>query len=97
MDTSTGWVRMSTDEGITPLQCRLGRYAAGWSQFDLAQAARVAERTVMDFESGSRRPTRATRANIARALRERGVELLTDEGVVPPSDRRRAALSEARP
>ncbi len=44
---------------MTPLQCRMGRAALGWSQSDLAKAANVRQETVSGFESGgdSRRST----------------------------------------
>lgn len=46
----------------------------GWSRKDLAQAARVAERTLIDFERGERRPYARTLADIQRALEAAGIE-----------------------
>jgi transcriptional regulator with XRE-family HTH domain len=51
------------------------------TQPELARLAKVAERTLMDFESGARTASRATRVAIAHALQEAGVDLLESQGV----------------
>jgi transcriptional regulator with XRE-family HTH domain len=51
------------------------------SRADLAKAAAVGERTISDFESGARRPMRATLAAMQRALEAAGVEFLPDNGL----------------
>lgn len=41
---------------MTPEQCRAARGWLGWSQNDLAVAAKVSNSTVRDFEAGRRVP-----------------------------------------
>ncbi|WP_117590361.1 helix-turn-helix domain-containing protein [Caulobacter zeae] len=41
-------------ETITPQQCRTARQARQWSEEDLANAAGLALRTIIDFEQGRR-------------------------------------------
>jgi len=55
----------------------------GWSRQQLAQAADVAERTLMDFERGARRPYKRTLADIKRALEAAGVEFIDENGGGP--------------
>lgn len=50
---------------ITAEQCRAARGAVGWSQSDLADAARLSRPTVQEFERGAR----ATHENNLVALR----------------------------
>lgn len=61
---------------MTPLQCRLGRTAIGWSAQQLATAASVAVNTVTKFERGS--DARVSTVNAMRAVLEKsGVEFLS--------------------
>lgn len=54
------------------MQCRMARAAVGWSQSDLAKAAKVRQETVSGFEGGndSRRSTVET---MRQALEDQGV------------------------
>lgn len=79
--TSTEFRLMSSMEQITGRQCRAGRALIGWSQADLAKEAAVFPRTVADFETGRREPTRGTKKSLAIALAVAGVALLESEGV----------------
>ena len=55
----------------------------GWSRRRLAEAARVAERTLIDFERGARRPHDRTLRDIRLALEEAGIEFIDDNGGGP--------------
>jgi transcriptional regulator with XRE-family HTH domain len=72
---------IGVNPAISPAQCRAARALLELSRADLAKAAAVGERTIADFESGSRTPIRATLAAIQRALESAGVEFLPDNGV----------------
>ncbi len=53
-----------------------------WSRVRLAEAASIAERTLIDFERGARQPYDRTLADIQRALEQAGVIFIdeNDEG-----------------
>ncbi len=53
-----------------------------WSRLRLAEAANVAERTLIDFERGARQPYDRTLADIRRALEDAGIIFIdeNDEG-----------------
>lgn len=72
---------MSAPDMLTPRQTRAARVLLGWTQEQLAKAAKVGPRTVMDFESEKRETAAGTRALLAIALQSNGVELLEREGV----------------
>ncbi len=59
---------------ILPAQCRAARAMLEWSRDDLAVAAKVARRTVVDFERGARNPYDRTLADIKLALEAAGIE-----------------------
>ena len=62
-----------------------------WSRRDLAEAADVAERTVVDFERGARRPYNRTLRDIRRAIENAGVIFIdAEEGVGGPGVRLKA-------
>jgi transcriptional regulator with XRE-family HTH domain len=66
---------------VTPAQCRAGRALVNWSQSDLEKAARVAKKTIADFEREARTPYDRTVDAIRVALEAAGVEFLPDDGV----------------
>ena len=68
---------------ITKDQCRAARALIEWSRADLAEAAKVSERTITDFERGARSPINASLAAIAGALEEAGVEFILANGGGP--------------
>lgn len=72
---------MAALEMLTPRQTKAARMLLSFGQEELARRARVAKRTLMDFESGARQPTPGTRIAIAHALEQSGVMLLEGEGV----------------
>ena len=59
---------------ILPAECRAARAMLEWSRDDLAVAAKVARRTVVDFERGARSPYDRTLADIRLALEAAGIE-----------------------
>ena len=50
-----------------------------WSRDRLAAAAKVARRTVVDFERGARSPYDRTLADIQRALESAGIEFTNND------------------
>jgi transcriptional regulator with XRE-family HTH domain len=59
---------------FSPAQCRAARALLNWSQVDLAQASKVATKTVADFEREDRKPYDRTLADIRLAIEKAGVE-----------------------
>ncbi len=66
---------------ITSEQCRAARALLDWSQQELARRAKVARKTIADFELGLVRPYPRTLRDVVAALEEAGVSFL------PPEDR----------
>lgn len=58
---------------LTPAQCRAGRALLHWSQKDLDRAARVAQKTIADFELDKREPQERTLEALQAALEKGGV------------------------
>ncbi|MBI0435429.1 helix-turn-helix transcriptional regulator [Roseomonas sp. KE0001] len=52
----------------------------GWSQTQLAEAAKVARQTVVDFERGARTPYPNNLTAIRAALEAAGVEFIAEDG-----------------
>ena len=55
----------------------------GWSQADLANSAKVARQTVVDFERGARTPYTNNLAAIRAAIEAAGVEFIDPNGGGP--------------
>ena len=51
----------------------------GWSREDLAEAARVGHRTIVDFERGARQPYERTVRDLEIVLEAAGIEFLIPE------------------
>jgi transcriptional regulator with XRE-family HTH domain len=68
---------------FTPAQCRAARGLLSWSQSQLAEASRVAVKTVADFERESRTPYDRTLADIRAALESAGVIFVEENGEGP--------------
>ena len=66
---------------ISPAQCRAARALIDWTQSDLEKAARVAKKTIADFERAARTPYDRTLGALRDALEAAGVEFLDDNGV----------------
>ncbi len=73
---------------ITSAQCRGVRNALSLSRAELAEAAGLGERTIVDFERGARVPNNATITAICLALSERGIIFGEDGQVCIPSKQR---------
>lgn len=69
---------------ITARQAAAARAALGISREELAAAAKVGARTIVDFERGAREPIHSTRKALREALEARGAEFLEDGGVRVP-------------
>jgi transcriptional regulator with XRE-family HTH domain len=68
---------------INAAQLRAARGLLGWSQTDLADAAKVGRATIADFESGKREPYRRTLDDLQSALENAGVIFLEQNGGGP--------------
>lgn len=67
---------------ISPRECRAARAGLRLSQKDIAEAAGLSERTVIDFEREAREPIGATRAAIRSAFERAGVTFGEEEGAL---------------
>ena len=65
---------------LTPAQCRAARALLNWSQDQLEGAAKVARKTITDFEREARTPYARTLAAIRSALEGAGVEFIAENG-----------------
>jgi DNA-binding XRE family transcriptional regulator len=73
---------------ITREQCRAARALLGWTQDQLEAAtenggAKVAKKTIADFEVGKRAPYTRTLLDIRRALEGAGVIFIAENGDGP--------------
>jgi DNA-binding XRE family transcriptional regulator len=59
---------------VSAAQLRAARGLLGWSQSDLAEAAKVGRATIADFETGKRDPYARTLDELRTALEAAGVE-----------------------
>jgi transcriptional regulator with XRE-family HTH domain len=64
---------------ISPLQCKLGRTALGWTTHVLAEKAKVAANTVSQFERSKVKPNASTVAVIRLAMEKEGVTFISEE------------------
>ncbi len=65
---------------ISGPQCRAARGLIGWSQEDLRKAAKVARKTLADFERCLTTPYDRTLRDIIEALEKAGVEFIPENG-----------------
>jgi transcriptional regulator with XRE-family HTH domain len=68
---------------LTPELCQRARVTLDWSQKELADRAKVASKTIADFESGIISPDPRTLRDIRAALEEGGVEFLPPAETIP--------------
>jgi transcriptional regulator with XRE-family HTH domain len=68
---------------ITPAQIRAARGLLGWSQEQLAHAAKVGVSTVKDIEAGKRDPIASNLDAIKRALENGGAKFIPSNGDGP--------------
>jgi DNA-binding XRE family transcriptional regulator len=70
----------AADDQITPAQCRAARGMLQWSQTELARRAKVARKTVADFEQEIRKLRRRSREAITETIERAGVHFIWDDG-----------------
>ena len=89
----------AADHQITPAQCRAARGMLQWSQTELARRAKVARKTVADFEQEIRKLRRRSREAITETIEGAGVHFVWDEGgqVVCVAADKSANLQSAHP
>jgi transcriptional regulator with XRE-family HTH domain len=63
----------------TSAQCRAARALLNWSQTRLAEASKVATKTIADFELGKRQPYDRTIDDLRTAIEAAGVEFTNGE------------------
>jgi transcriptional regulator with XRE-family HTH domain len=68
---------------LIPSQCRAARALVEITREELAAAAKVAVRTIADFETGKRQPIVATRQAMRAALEAAGVAFVAPNGEGP--------------
>ena len=61
---------------MTPAQCRAARGLLGWSQSELGERARVAQKTITKFESEARVPHPRTIEALVKVFEGEGVVFL---------------------
>ncbi|HXY58663.1 MAG TPA: helix-turn-helix transcriptional regulator [Methylocystis sp.] len=64
---------------ITPAQCRAARGLLDWSQQDLADAAKVGNTTICNFEGGRSLPQKSKLAALQGAFERAGVTLVEED------------------
>jgi DNA-binding XRE family transcriptional regulator len=72
-----------TDNEFSPSECRQARQGLNWTRDQLADAAKVGKRTIIDFENGVRQPVSATKAALKNALTSAGVEFQGERITIP--------------
>ena len=65
---------------LSAAQVRAARGLLGWSQGELAAAAKVGRATIADFEAGKREPYPRTLDDLRVALEAAGVEFIPENG-----------------
>ena len=75
---------------LTPAQCRAARALLSWSQTQLAEASRVATKTIADFEREERAPYDRTLNDIREAFEIAAIEFTNGDN---PGVRRRGDRS----
>ncbi len=84
---------------MTPAQCRAARALLDWSQQQLAEAAKIGNATIRNFEGGKSVPQSATLDVLRRTFEAQGVEFT--DGDAPgvrlrkPADKPSADLGAA--
>lgn len=68
---------------LTPSQCRAARALLDWSQQTLAEASKVGNATIRNFESGKTSPQNATLDVLRRTLADAGVIFIAENGEGP--------------
>ena len=80
---------------VAPSQCRAARALLNWSQEQLEAAAKVARKTIADFEREARQPHRRTIDALRAALEAAGVEFIEENGGGPGVRLQRSGIGQA--
>ena len=78
---------------MTPAQCRAARALLDWSQQQLAEASKIGNATIRNFESGRSTPQHATLALLRMTLEAAGVIFVPENGEGPGVRLRKAQAS----
>ena len=70
-------------EDFTAEQCRAARGLLNWSQYDLEAKAKIAQKTIANFELAKSTPRGSTLAKIKACLEKAGVEFIPENGGGP--------------
>lgn len=81
---------------MTPAQCRAARALLDWSQQQLAEAARIGNATIRNFESGKSSPQNATLDVLRRAFEAAGVIFIDENGQGPGVRLRKTTPDEGK-
>jgi len=76
---------------MTPAQCRAARALLDWSQQQLAEASKIGNATIRNFESGKSTPQYATLALLRMTLEAAGVIFVPENGEGPGVRLRKAS------
>lgn len=68
---------------MTPAQCRAARALLDWSQQQLAEAAKIGNATIRNFENGRSDPQAATLTVLRMTLEAAGVIFVPENGEGP--------------
>lgn len=68
---------------LTGVMCKIARRGLGIQQDDFAKSAKIAIRTLVDFEEGRRTPRELTLDSIAHVFADRGVAFTEDAVIIP--------------
>lgn len=65
---------------INSAQCRAARALLNWSQQQLAEASKIGNATIRNFEAGRSEPQHATRDVLRRVFETAGVQFIAENG-----------------
>ncbi|WP_181169638.1 helix-turn-helix transcriptional regulator [Mesorhizobium sp. B2-4-4] len=65
---------------MTPAQCRAARALLNWSQQELADASKIGNATIRNFEAGRSEPQHATLVVLRRTFEDAGVVFIDANG-----------------
>jgi transcriptional regulator with XRE-family HTH domain len=82
--------------GITSDQCRAARGLLNWSQYDLEAKAKVAQKTIADFELDRRAARAETVDRLRGAFEKAGVDFIPENGGGPGVRLRKPASRKAK-
>jgi transcriptional regulator with XRE-family HTH domain len=69
-------VTVPLEISLTPRQCRAARALLSWTQAELSKASKIGQKTIADFELGTRQPFPHTLHALKEALETAGIEFV---------------------